>query len=263
VKIRTSAHDEVEPSRDYQAPRRATGVLASRRLSPDDAPLWICVSTLDAGGTIVWDDRHGDDGVYVLDGALAVGDARCDAGGAVIVESHVATTARALRPTRVVHVGAAAAGLPSGGVLGAPEAEAHGVHVVGPRGRFVSGDPRAVHAVWFADGTCPTCRIQLFTVHAGAGVSGGGGHSHSEDEIIYLLDGSIRLGAHRYGVGASLCIPANVRYAVTNGPEGHVFLNYRAGVSEQVYERNSAARLETALARGGHAVDENGAVRAG
>jgi hypothetical protein len=86
-------------------------------------------------------------------------------------------------------------------------------------------------------------------------VSGGGGHSHSEDEIVFLLDGSVRLGAHRFGIGSSLCIPADTRYAVTNGPDGHVFLNYRAGVSEQIYARGSAALLETALSRGGRPVD--------
>jgi hypothetical protein len=155
----------------------------------------------------------------------------------------------------VVHVGSAAPGLPAGGVLGAPEPDGHGVHVVDRRGRFVSGNPDGVHAVWFADGTCPTCRIQLFTVHAGAGVSGGGGHSHSEHEVVYVLDGSIRLGAHHFGVGSSLSIPANVRYAVSNGPDGHVFLNYRAGVSEQVYDRGGPSLLETALARGGRAVE--------
>ena len=87
MKIRTSAVDDVPPRLDYQAPRRAEGVLESRRLSPDDAPLWLCVSTLAAGGTIAWDDRHGDDGIYVLEGELGIDGERCPTGGAVIVES--------------------------------------------------------------------------------------------------------------------------------------------------------------------------------
>ena len=258
MKLTTFALDEVSPSSDYQAPRRATGVLESRKLSPDDGPIWICVSSFAAGGTISWDERHGDDGLYVLDGELDVEGVRCGTGGAIIVESGVATTVHVARPTRVVHVGAASPDLPNGGVLGAPARDAHGVHVVGPRGRSVSGDESGVHATWFADGTCPTCRIQLFTVHAAAGVSGGGGHSHSEDEVIYLIEGSIRLGAHHHGAGSALCIPANVRYAVTNGPDGHVFLNYRAGVSEQTYKRGDPPVLETALARGGRVVDDVG-----
>jgi uncharacterized cupin superfamily protein len=87
-------------------------------------------------------------------------------------------------------------------------------------------------------------------------VKGGGGHSHSEDEIIYVLSGEVRMGSHHYGPGSALSIPADVRYALANGEHGHVFLNYRSGVSEQVYARGDEPLLETALARGGRVVDD-------
>ena len=37
---------------------------------PADGALWLCDSVFEAGGTITWDEHHGDDGLYVLDGEL-------------------------------------------------------------------------------------------------------------------------------------------------------------------------------------------------
>ena len=123
------------------------------------------ISELDDGATIEWDDAHGDDGVYVMSGALDV-DGACrphavPRTGALIVESGVACTARAVGVTSVVHCGAFDPAPPSDGLYRAPDAQGHGVHVVGDRGWFASGDRERVAVRWFADSTCPTCRIAL------------------------------------------------------------------------------------------------------
>jgi quercetin dioxygenase-like cupin family protein len=255
AKFTTLAYGDVAPSATYQAPRRASGVVASRRLSPEGYSLWLCDSQLVDGGTVNWDQAHGDDGIYVLDGELEVDGRRCPRDGAVVVESGVATTARAVGPTRIAHFGCADDEPPAGGRFGPPVSGGHGVHVLGPRGRFLSGKVEGVHAVWYADSTCDTCRAQLLKVTSYPS-DRNTAHHHSEDEIIYLVEGTMRLGAYELGTGTSLSIPANARYAPKAGADGHVFLNFRRDVSEQVYARSEPALLETALARGGEVTDD-------
>jgi mannose-6-phosphate isomerase-like protein (cupin superfamily) len=167
----------------------------------------------------------------------------------------VAATVRAVEASQVVHCGSRDPAVPSDGLFGPPAAEGHGVHVVGPDGWFVSGATDGVHAVWYADATCPTCRIALFTVYNDKpGPNGGLAHIHTTDEIIYVLDGSMRFGSYELMPGTSICIPANVRYAQWAGPNGCRFLNFRRDTSEQYYfekGKEPVALPEGGLSRGG------------
>lgn len=255
AKFTTIALDEAEAAPTYQAPRRATGVVRSRRLGPDGYSLWLCDTELADGGSITWGEVHGDDAVYVLEGELEIEGRRCPADGAVIVESGVAATARAVGPARVAHFGCTADEPPTGGLLGAAAPAGHGVHVYGPGGRFLSGRREGVHAVWYADSTCTTCRAQLLKVTSHPH-DRNTAHHHSQDEIIYVIAGAMRLGAYEMAAGTALSIPANARYAPKAAEGGHVFLNFRRDVSEQVYDRAGPAQLETALSRGGELVDD-------
>jgi hypothetical protein len=109
--------------------------------------------------------------------------------------------------------------------------------------------------VWFADSTCPTCRIALFTVEVD-GRKDAVAHHHTADEIIFVLGGSISMGRASYGPGTALSIPGGVRYGFVGDERGHHFLNFRRDVSEQFNDRDGPGVLETALARGGHLVEE-------
>jgi quercetin dioxygenase-like cupin family protein len=211
--------DEVEPHHDYPA----TGLRWSKVLSPSDYALWLYLVELDAGGEISWATDHGEEALYVFEGELDVGGHACPAGGAVIVESAVAATVRAITPTRLAHYGSRAATAPAAGGC---------VHVVGPRGIAAVGDPATVAARFFADATCPTCRLSLFEVTR-EHQRDGRPHSHSADEIIYITGGTMILGAYELGPGTSLCIPGGVRYAEGSGVNGCVFLNFRAEASDR------------------------------
>jgi len=240
----------------YDPPRRVTGQAAITILAADGYSLWMSDAELADATSISWDTAHGDDAVYVFSGAVDVDGRRCPAGGAFVVEAGVAATATAVGPTRVMHFGSVDPGRVSGGLLGTPRADGHGVHVVGPGGVFESGRLEGVRATWFADGTCESCRCQLFSVAAPASTNGEGKpHSHSEDEIIYLLEGSISMGSYTLTPFTALFVPADVRYALA-GTGGHRFLNFRRNVSEQIYARGSAPVLETAMARGGRRTDD-------
>jgi len=53
-------------------------------------------------------------------------------------------------------------------------------------------------------------------------------HSHSEDEVIFVRAGSIRLGNRLYGPGTALAIAADTKYGFFSGEDGLGFVNFRA-----------------------------------
>lgn len=245
--------DDVPSGDRYPVDRDVAGPVSSRCLSPDGYSLWMVHAALGDGATIRWSGERSDDVVYVIDGVVEVGGRRCEAGGAVIVERAADVELVARGDCVIAHFGSLDAEPPTDGPLGGPAPDATSVHIYGPGGAFLSGDRENVHAVWFADGTCGTCRVQLLEVSAPPNDEPRGKpHTHSADEIIYLLDGSVRMGSYAFGPGSALSIPANVRYSLVGGREGHRFINFRRDVSWQVYGRGGEPLLETAIARGGH-----------
>jgi len=245
----------LDPAASYPAPfTTAEGAVTARRVSPDAYSTWLISAELVDGAVLRWPQRHGDEAVYVVSGALEVDGRVCPADGCVVVESGVAATARAVGMTRVVHVGPYDAEPPGDGLYGPPAVTGHGVHVVGPGGWYASGAREHVVARWFADSTCDTCRLSFFHVARADGLVKDLPHTHTQDEIIYILDGSVIIGRHEYGRGHAVAIPANVRYSVTTGPRGMAFLNYRRDVSTQAYGKAKPPELEGGIARGGTAV---------
>ncbi len=235
------------------------GLTSVRQVSPDDYDLWLCVLELEDGTSLTFPPQHGEEGLYVLDGQLQVAGTSCPARGAVIVESDVAVTVEVRGPSRVVHVGSRDARPPQGGSLGPADTREHGVHVVGPNGWFVSGSGDRTVARWFTDSTCPTCRIALFDVTSQETPGRSRSHTHSADEIIYVVEGNMKLGRRLLGPGTSLCIGGGTRYAQSAGPGGCTFLNYRRDTSEQQYYGPGEPEHllpETALGRGGSVVGD-------
>ncbi len=80
-----------------------------------------------------------------------------------------------------------------------------------------------------ADAACPTCTVWLhendFRCSDGTVVPL---HSHSEDEIIFVTAGEIKLGNRRYGSGTALAIAANTVYGFEAAAKGLSFVNFRA-----------------------------------
>jgi quercetin dioxygenase-like cupin family protein len=230
------------------------GGVRAKRLSPEGNGIGLIVAELDAGGTLSWESDHGDEGIYVVSGEVEVDGRICPTGGAVIVESGVVATLTARQPSRLVHCSSADPEPPADGLYGPPQPDNHKVHVIGPRGWFDSGSHEDVHTIWFTDSTCPTCRIALFRVDHPGGRSGKV-HSHSRDEIIFVLDGIVSLGPREQVPGTALNIPADTAYK--NGyPVPTSFLNFRRDVAEQRSGRNGTVLIDGGLARGGRAVED-------
>ena len=55
-----------------------------------------------------------------------------------------------------------------------------------------------------------------------------GRHLHTEDEIIFILKGSIVVGRRQLTPGSALAIDANTVYTFTAGEGGLSFINFRA-----------------------------------
>jgi quercetin dioxygenase-like cupin family protein len=216
---------------------------SARRLSPAGFSIFLDLVTLDAGGAIEWGTDHGDDAGYVISGALEVGGRPVPTGAAIVVESGVGARATATEPSTVAHFGPVQPGEPRGRT----------VHVVGPRGRFESAPGRPFFR-FFADSTCETCDAFLLYSQRDEGWSVTP-HSHSADELIYVLDGTVMTGRVANPAGECLAYDAGRRYALAAPAEGFVTLNYRASPSTLEFADLDGSMLETAANVGGVEVD--------
>lgn len=228
-----------EPTGAHPAPWSASDDV--RAAVPIDGPLRLVVWWLD-GGSVEWPASHGEEAVYVLDGEVAIDGRTVPAGGAIVL--HADEPCRLEGTARLAHFSSA-----TRGAVG-------GRHLVGPGGVSRSGAPSGSQATWFADSTCDGCGVALFRVERDTPGNRGRSHSHSADEILFLVEGGIRLGAHEVPTDHAVFIPADTRYAVTCGPVKHAFLNYRPTASIQLYEGDAEPLPENGLGRGGELVED-------
>ena len=202
---------------------------------PEGFPLWLRREDVES---IEWDSVHGDEGVYVVSGEMEIDGRRCPAGGAVIVEAGV--PARLHGRAHVVRIGSHAT----------PRAGGQIVHVIGPGGTWARVE-EGRETRYFGDSECPTCDITLFvTGRAHGHVSPI--HSHSSDELIHVLDGSITVGKRVAGPGSTVAIAAGQRYGFKS--DGFTFLNYRPGPAVMTVDRDAPPIEEGGRAHGFDAV---------
>jgi hypothetical protein len=79
-----------------------------------------------------------------------------------------------------------------------------------------------------ADASPQSCNLWLHENDFYVGGNPVAVHSHSEDEIIFVTDGELRVGNRTYGPGTALAIAANTKYGFHVGPTGLSFVNFRA-----------------------------------
>jgi quercetin dioxygenase-like cupin family protein len=234
----------------YAAPHcRAAGTVSSARAQPSALDLWIVDAELRAGATLQWARDHGDEAVVVLSGEAEVEGERCPPGAAIVIEAGAAVTLVSRTGATIVHFGGPARGAHVPG--SASGSRGCGVHIVGPgpaRGSVVPRPHGAIFAGCYADSTCPTCRLTLLRV-VGDGTIRGSSHSHSQNELIRVLDGELRFGRRNVSAGMTAAIPADRHYAFqTSKP--FLFLNYRPGPSTMRSPHHPAPLRESAEAMG-------------
>lgn len=96
-----------------------------------------------------------------------------------------------------------------------------------PRTAALAGNA-GIGGALHADAGCPTCSVWLHENSYAMADKETPVHSHSEDEVIFVHTGSIRLGNRVYGPGTALAIAADTKYGFFSGPDGLGFVNFRA-----------------------------------
>jgi len=187
------AKDAVQSSSHPIIGHSFVGKSKSCLVSPPDYSLWLVTVEMEDGTLLELPKLHGEQSVYVVSGSLQVDGKRvCPQNGAIIIEGNAQPNVRAIGNTVIVHMGPTDAE-PDGDFISGDS-----THVIGPRGTFEAIDPtRDTH--YYADSTCDHCRLTLlYTSRSTEYVSAT--HSHSTDELIYLLWGQVRLGSLEFGV---------------------------------------------------------------
>jgi hypothetical protein len=215
-------------------------IVAPDEPMPDGFPLWLTRAELGRGDSFCWAGPHHDLGIYVVSGEVDVDGRTCPAGGAVIIEADVAATVSSAKGASIINVGS----------HDAPRHSGSQVHIVGPGGMWASvGDGRETR--YFADSQCETCAITLFVTgrdHKHVSPI----HSHSSDELIHVLSGSITVGRRVAGPGSTLAVAAGQRYGFKS--DGFSFLNYRPGPAVMTVDRDAPPIEEGGQAHGFDAV---------
>lgn len=228
----------------YQGTAEAAAYFADA-----DAPLHLHRLTLPAGGALRIASPI-DQLAYVWRGRVEAGGRKLEAGSSFIVEHGAAleVTGQAERSELLAF---AAARPPE-----RPRAGGH-VHLLpaacAPRAEALGGTA-GLGGVMHADAACPSCELWLHENSfaprdAPPGAGAAGVHAHSEDEIIFVLDGELRLGDRACGPGTALAIAADAFYSFSPGPLGLRFVNFRAGTPGDIRFKAGAAISETAYWR--------------
>jgi hypothetical protein len=175
------------------------------------------------GGSLAIDDAGAGQAVFIRSGEVEVAGQLVGAGGSIVIEHGAGITVSARSPADLLSF--------ANGVGNAKPTRAGGhVHILPPgavpRSLDFHGDRRAGGAL-FADAACPTCEMWLHETILHPGGHDTPVHSHSEDEVIVVLDGEIVLGRRGYGPGTAIAIARETLYGFRSGEQGLVFINFR------------------------------------
>lgn len=204
----------------------AKGAVQSHAyLAGPRAPLHLVRHALGPGASLPLRGSPTDLLVYVFDGEAWVGDCRLEQGSSLVIEFGA--------QAELVGGADGAIVLAFNQAHRPDEARAGGhIHLL-PRHLVPCtrdlGTQNEMGGGIHADAACPTCTVWLhendFHCQDGTVVPP---HSHSEDEIIFVIAGEIRLGLRAYGRGTALAIAADTIYGFEAAPQGLSFINFRA-----------------------------------
>ncbi len=214
-------------------------------------PIHLHLCRLAPGAALAIGPAATDCALFVWQGEVRAGGAALPAGSSAIVEHGAALAVTGGGAGEALVLCFAAAAPPA-----RPRAGGQ-VHLL-PAGRVprmlaeagasgASGVSGGLHA----DSGCETCAVWLHENHFPGGIgqtpeqAQRGVHSHSEDEIIFVTAGAMRLGARLVGPGTALAIAADTLYGFSAGPEGLSFVNFRAAMPGDIRFAHGAAISET------------------
>lgn len=170
---------------------------------------------------------------YVWEGAVEAGGHRLDQGSSFIIERGAVLDMQALCPVRFLIFA-------PGHWVGERSGGGHAYllprdHVPRIADRTGSGTTGALHA----DGTIAGLWLNENNL-AGRAVAPSpaevlrGIHAHPADEIIFIVEGAVRLGNRLYPPGTALAIAADTLYGFSPGPEGVHFITFRTSRTDSI-----------------------------
>ncbi|MCB2080743.1 MAG: hypothetical protein KDE55_23975 [Novosphingobium sp.] len=210
-------------------------------------PLHLYLHRLAKGASLAIGPLPVDCVAYIWSGKVEAGGQAMAAGSSLAVEHGKSVDIEGLSDESVVLTFSAAQ---------APDTQRAGGHVHllpvarVPRAAELSGASGVGGGMHFDSG-CETCEVWLHENHfPGAEPmtpeeEARGVHCHSEDEVIFVIDGQMRLGQKLVGPGTALAIAADTMYSFTPGPEGLSFINFRAATPGDIQFANGMAISET------------------
>jgi quercetin dioxygenase-like cupin family protein len=216
-------------SSGYQVPKATfTGEAETRFGSPEGYSFWLNAGTVSAGSTLEWTTDHDEEAIYVDGGKVEIDGKVVGEGGAVVIERDARATLTFLEDSSIAHFGQSDDAPP---VPAEYSASGGGVHV------YPHPTPHRGHTENFADGSCPTCKVVFFQVSDEVPHIGDV-HSHSSDELIYVVKGALRVGKNRIETGMAIAVPADRLYSFRTS-EPWKFINYRRTPSTATRGRKS------------------------
>jgi hypothetical protein len=202
---------------------RPVGPCRSSLFAPADFALQMVRATLARDTELHWSPPAGDEVVYVMVGSITTGDRPCRSGGALLVDEGTPLHVQATSETVLLHFGRQDSAEPAAGHTGRMR-----VRVIGPAGAYAAVDT-ARDTRFYADSDEEFSATFFSTGRTGPYRSLP--HSHSQDEIIYVVTGGLTLGSRPVPVGSAIAVPANRKYGFRGDDAGFALLNYRAGPS--------------------------------
>jgi hypothetical protein len=104
-------------------------------------------------------------------------------------------------------------------------------------------DEQGVVHTLFAGSDCPTCELWFHRSDLPAAIDVPR-HYHTEDEIIFVVSGSMLLGRRELREGAALAIGEGTVYRFRSGPKGLGFLNFRTSSPRAVLVDQGIAPID-------------------
>jgi hypothetical protein len=205
------------------APEGSAGTIESRRyFGGERDPIHMELHRLAPGATLYLDGARNDVAAYVWEGSVEVGGNSLDARSSLVVER-----GRTLDLT----AGAAGAAVLGYGMRDLPARQRGGGHVhlmpsgTVPRTDSMGGSTIGGALHFYA--ACPTCTLWLHENDFHEVDQEIMVHSHSEDEVIFVSAGQIRLGNRLYDRGTAVFVAANTDYGFHSGPNGMSTVDFR------------------------------------
>jgi hypothetical protein len=244
----------LEEARPVSLPQGFAGTAETHALfRHDDDPLRVYLHTLRSDATLRIGVKDTDCIAYVWKGAVAAGGRSLAAASSLVVEHGAAFEIKG-HDDRALLLTFEAARAPA-----AQRAGGH-VHLLPaervPRTASLAETTSGIGGGMHANAECPTCEIWLHenrfarpdTAPSLADLEKGV-HSHSEDEVIFVTDGHIRLGKRLYGPGTAVAIAAETFYSFAVGPDGLKFINFRPARPSEIKIKSGGSMDEVAYWR--------------